>query len=115
MRRLCAMLAVIVLYGCSESYGDLASAFPSGKSSSGPALIADSIDITSQRHPGVTSYRGIVLIRASTSSVYVSFRLPFTMSLSIPQREIAACAMTCFGTSNPNVDLIIPKTGTDLI
>ncbi|MGO9805059.1 MAG: hypothetical protein ACLPTL_16670, partial [Steroidobacteraceae bacterium] len=115
MKPLCATFAVIVLSGCSESYDDLASAFPASKTSTGSALAADSIVITSQRHRGATSYHGVVTVRASADAVDVNIAMPFTKPLSIPQREIAACAMTCFGTSDPNVDLIIPRTGTDLM
>jgi hypothetical protein len=115
MKPLCATFAVILLSGCSESYNDLASAFPASKTSTGSALAVDSIVITSQRHRGASSYHGVAKVRASANAVDVNIAMPFMKSLSIPQREIAACAMTCFGTSNQNVDLIIPRTGTDLM
>jgi hypothetical protein len=38
----------------------------------------------------------------------------FAKRLSIPVSEIAACAMTCYGLADQHVDLLIPKTGSDL-
>jgi hypothetical protein len=110
---------VVALTGCSQQYGDLAAAFPASKPSTGAALPVDSISIVSRRHPGIMTYHGVATVRVSGESIDVSigfpFGFPFAKPLSIPQREVAACAMTCFGTSNPNVDLIIPKTGSDLM
>jgi len=114
MKLLCATLGAIALSACSAQYDDLAAAFPATKPSAGTALPVDSISVSSRRHRGIMTYRGVVTVRVSAESVDVNVRFPFAKPLSIPQREIAACAMTCFGISNPNVDLIIPKTDTDL-
>jgi hypothetical protein len=115
MKRLCAALtAVVVVSACSDSYRDLASPFGTDKTSTAPTLAADSIVISGPRYAGPTSYNGIVKIRASVDAVDVDIRMPFMKPLSIPTSEIAACAMTCFGTSDQHVDLLIPKTGTDL-
>jgi hypothetical protein len=114
MQQLCGMLVVVILSGCSESYNDLSIAFGTDKTSNSPALPADSMVITSLRHRGATSYRGGVKIFASTSSVDVHVRMPFMKSLSIPTGEIAACAMTCYGWPDQHLDLLIPRTGSDL-
>ena len=115
MKRLCVMITALVVVGCSDAYRDLASAYGTDKGSSAPPLAASSIVITSQTRGGATSYHGVAKIRASADSVDVDIEIPFMQSLKIPTREIAACAMTCFGTSAPNVDLLIPRTGTDLM
>ena len=36
-------------------------------------------------------------------------------SLSIPASDIEYCGMTCFGASDPYVDLLNPKTGTSIM
>jgi hypothetical protein len=110
----CAMFIVVFLSACSGSYNDLSSAFGSDKTSTAPPLPAESMVITSLRHRGATSYQGGVKIRATTNSVDVDVGVPFMKSLSIPTAEIAACAMTCYGWSDQHVDLLIPRTGSDL-
>jgi hypothetical protein len=114
MQRLCGMLVVVVLSGCNESYNDLSSVFGTDKASTAPALPANSLVITSLRHRGATSYRGGVKILVSAISVDVHVGMPFMKSLSIPTAEVAACAMTCYGWSDQHVDLLIPRTGSDL-
>jgi hypothetical protein len=114
MKLICATFALLALSACSESYNELASAFPARGTSTAPALSPNSIVIYSQRRIGATSYHGAVKIRASRDSIEVDVGMPFMTPLSIPQSEIAGCAMTCFGPDNRNVDLLIPKTGTAL-
>src|SRR4029077_10835141 len=63
---------------------------------------------------GAASYNGIVEIHASSNDVYVKVNVPFMRPLSIPADEIAGCSMTCFGPSDQHVDLLIPRTGTDI-
>jgi hypothetical protein len=116
MRSIASVAIAIALCGCSKSYTDLESAFAVEKISNtaGP-LKAKSITITSQRRTGATSYNGVATIRASADSIDLEIGVPFTKPLSIPASEIAGCSMTCFGPASQNVDLLIPKTGTDLM
>jgi hypothetical protein len=114
MQFLCAAFLTIFLAGCTGSYSDLSSSFGTDKISTGPQVPGNSIVITSLRHRGATSFNGTVKIWASPSSVDVDIGMLFTKRLSIPASEIAACAMTCYGWGNQHVDLLIPKTGSDL-
>ncbi len=49
-------------------------------------------------------------IRVLPHHVELTLGGPFMRSLVIPASEIAYCGMTCFGTDDQNVDLIIPRT-----
>jgi hypothetical protein len=114
MQRQSAAYFMVFLSGCSASYNDLSSAFGTAKNSTGSPLPADSMVITSLRHRGATSYHGGVKIWASASSVDVDIGMFAMKPLSIPASEIAACAMTCYGWADQHVDLLIPRTGSDI-
>jgi len=115
MRYAVALASVLLLSACGKSYSDLESAFGTTKIGPASRLSADSIVLTSQRHPGAESYRGIASIYLSPEAVQIEVSAPFTKPVSIPVQEIAACAMTCFGYSDRHVDLLIPKVGVSVM
>ena len=101
--------------GCSASYSDLESAFGVKKLPESASLEAHTIVITSQRHRGAESYNDIAIIYASGNSIGIEVSVPFLKPVSIPANDIAGCSMTCFGTDDQHVDLLIPKTGSDIM
>ena len=40
--------------------------------------------------------------------------VPFHKPLFLPIDAIAGCSMTCFGTEDQHVDLIVPSTGSEI-
>jgi len=114
MKLLVAVLALFSLLGCSRQYEDLDAAFAVEAIPKTPSLDAHDLSITSQRHRGISSYRGISRVYLFDDSIGIEIRLPFSKPLRIPTHEIAACGMTCFGTDDQNVDFFVPRTGSKL-
>ncbi|MCI4567520.1 hypothetical protein [Lysobacter sp. CFH 32150] len=114
MRLLTALIGTLLLASCSESYRDLDRAFGQDETSNTPPIAADSFFITNLKHQGVTSFHGIAKVRVSPGRIELTPGAPFMRSLSIPASNIAYCGMTCFGTSDPRVDLLIPRTGSSI-
>jgi len=108
------LLGVMLLSACSGSYEDLESAFGSNQESTGRLLRARSLSVTSQRFQGVTNY-GRADIRISKESIDIDLGVPFLKQLKVPSGEIAGCSMTCFGSYDRRVNLLIPRTGTNLM
>jgi hypothetical protein len=115
MRTTTALAAALVLAGCSSSYSDLEEAFPAPAPSNAPALDTKSIVLTSRTRRGAESYDGLVTIRLSTNAVMIENAVPFNGSIEVPVDEITGCSMTCFGTADQHIDLIIARTGTTLM
>jgi len=115
MKRIAACLAVLALTSCAESYSDLESAFGVKKLPEALQLETHTIVLTSQRHRGAESYREIASIYVADNSIGINLSMPFTKPVSIPTEEVAGCSMTCFGTGDQRIDLLIPKVGVDLM
>jgi hypothetical protein len=115
MKSKVTLLIVFLLSGCSKSYSDLESAFEVEKLTVSPSLEAHTITITSLQHKGAESYYDIATIYTHPNSIDIKIDAPFTKPISIPSNEIAGCSMTCFGTDDQHVDLLIPKTGSDVM
>jgi hypothetical protein len=114
-KRLAAVLAAVALTACSSSYSDLEKAFPATGESGAPALETKTITITSQNRRGAETYEGLVTIRLLDSGMELRNAAPFSDAVKIPMAEIAGCSMTCFGTSDQHVDVLVPKTGSDIM
>ena len=115
MKAFIALLASLALSGCGKSYPDLESAFGVETIPDGTKLSAKTIVLTSQNHPGAERYGELATIQLSRDSIGIELSLPFTKPISIPTDQVAGCSMTCFGTNDQHVDLLIPKTGIDIM
>ena len=108
------MLAL--LSGCSDIYQDIETAYGKNKDpKSSVNLETKTFSVSSKHRKGIETYRGIASISISSKGVALDAGAPFTDSVFIPIEDVAGCAMTCFGTDDQHVDLLIPKTGTDLM
>ena len=103
------------LLGCAPSYSDLEDTFPAKNKMATPALDQRSMVVTSQRHDGAESYRDLVTIRLSVESIEIENAAPFRKPIQVPTEEIAGCSMTCFGVQDQHVNLLVPRTGSDLM
>jgi hypothetical protein len=116
MKQLAVLFCMCALSGCGQSYSDLESAFRAKALDDGQQLTESSFSLFSQKQGrGAESYNGVATIRVSKRSVGVSVSVPFTKPISIPTEAIAGCSMTCFGTGDQHVDLLIPQAGIDLM
>ena len=115
MKPLVVALALVSLVGCSKAYSDLENAFGVETLSTKVALETRDIMISSQRHPGIAGYRGVARVFLQDDSIGIKLLIPFSTPLSIPAYEVGACGMTCFGTDDQHVDLLIPRTGSKVI
>ena len=118
MTRLAGMCAAISIAvstaGCSKSYADLETAFAVEQIKDAPALPTHTLAVSSRRHRGIELYSDTVTIHLSPDAIEIENSAPFRKSIRIPASEIAGCGMTCFGTQDQHVDLLIPKTESDI-
>jgi hypothetical protein len=114
MRLYLVLLSVLTLTACSESYNELDRAYGRDQISDTKPIPTDSIIITNQKYRGATSFHDTAKVRLSSGKIELSTGVPFMRSLSIPASDVEYCGMTCFGSSDSRVDLLIPKTGTTI-
>ena len=108
------MLAL--LSGCSEIYGDLESAYGDISAPKNlEKLETQTFSVSSRNRKGIETYRGIASVSISSEGIALDPGAPFTKRVFIPAKEIAGCAMTCFGTDDQRIDFLVPNTGTDLM
>jgi hypothetical protein len=115
MKHFVAIISALSMVGCSGAYSDLEAKYAVGKASNSSPLEAHTIVITSQNRKGAESYHDLATIRASDESIAIEISAPFKRPINIPVSEIAGCSMTCFGTDDQHIDLLIPTTGSDLM
>ena len=116
MKPITLILLFALLSGCSEIYEDLETAYGKNEASvNSVKLETKTFSVSSKDRKGIETYRGIASISISSKGVALDAGAPFTNSVFIPIEDVAGCAMTCFGTDDQRVDLLIPKTGTDLM
>jgi hypothetical protein len=108
------LLTAMSLTACSESFNDLEREYGQDQISDTKPISTDTFFITSRKHAGATSFNGIAKVRLSPGGIELTTGAPFTRGLAIPASDVEYCGMTCFGTSDPYVDLLIPKTGTSI-
>lgn len=107
-----ALALALAVSGCTNAYDDLAARFETETASGGTSIIVPSAFIISQHRKGAASYRNEISIQIEKTYINVELGAPFTQVLRIPNEEIYACSVTCFGPSDPYVDLFIPSTGS---
>ena len=116
MKTVALIFTLALLSGCSDIYQDLESAYGKNKSPEDSVkLETTTFSVSSTTRRGIETYRDIASISISSKGVALDAGAPFTDSVFIPIEDVAGCAMTCFGTDDQHVDLLIPKTGTDLM
>ncbi len=107
---------LLLLSGCSDIYQDIETAYGENEAPKNlVALEVKTFSVSSNNRTGIETYRGIASISISSSGVALDAGAPFTNRVFIPIEDVAGCAMTCFGTDDQRIDLLIPKTGTDLM
>lgn len=115
MRLVTIVLVLLALSSCGRTYSDLESAFRTDTISKESPLSARTIVLTSRLHRGAESYHGLATIRLSADSVDIDMSMPFKKPIRIPTDQIAGCSMTCFGTDDQHVDLLVPKVEVDIM
>lgn len=110
------VLMLAFLFGCSDIYEDLETAYGENEAPKNSIkLETKTFSVSSKNRKGIETYQGIASISISSRGVALDAGAPFTNSVFIPIEDIAGCAMTCFGTDDQHVDFLITKTGTDLM
>ena len=116
MRKLVFVSMLALLSGCSEIYGDLEFAYSNNSAPKNLVKLAiQTFSVSSRNRTGIETYRGIASISLSSEGISLDPGAPFTNRVFIPAKEIAGCAMTCFGTDDQRIDFLLPNTGTDLM
>ncbi len=110
MRTLGLLVSAGLLAGCSGSYSDLEAAF--AQDASNAPVVAKEFVVTSRKQERLERFAALASVRPSSGRIDLSPSLSWRRSVSIPATEVAYCSMTCFGTADPHVDLLIPRTGS---
>ncbi len=103
---------VVLLAGCSEAYSTLEGSFAVDSLEGEPSVRSTSMTIGGPSHAGATNYGGVVDLYVSGEAIGVSVSAPFLRPIRIPSERISGCAMTCFGTNDRHVELLIESTGS---
>lgn len=110
------LLCIPLLTGCFKAYGDLESKYSGNKVPNGTQTIkSKTFSVSSVNRRGIESFHDIASIRISDEGVALDPGVPFTSSVFIPSKDIAGCAMTCFGTDDQHIDILVPATGSDVM
>ena len=116
MKIIALLLILALVSGCTDIYGDLEKAFEAEEL---PVLEANvelkTFSVSSQKRKGIENFRDIATVLISTKGIVLDAGAPFTKRVFIPTNEVIGCTMTCFGTDDQHVNLLIPKTGTSLM
>lgn len=116
MKVIALIFMIVLISGCSDIYDDLETTYSKNKVPSDTTQLENkTFSVSSKKHEGIEAYRDIASIALSAQGVYLDAGAPFTKRVFIPIEDVAGCAMTCFGTNDQHVDLLIPRTGTDLM
>ena len=105
-----------LISGCSEAYKDIETEFGNTEFPNNSVTLATkTFSVSSKHHRGVETFRDIASVSISSKGVSLDAGTPFSKRVLIPTSEIAGCAMTCFGTNDQRVNLLVPKTGTNVM
>jgi len=110
MRTLGLLVSAGLLAGCSGSYSDLEAEF--ARDANNAPVVANEFVVTRQKQEGLELFSAFARVRPSPGRIDLSPSLSWRRSVSIPASEVAYCSMTCFGTADPHVDLLVPRTGS---
>lgn len=117
MRILGALGLVLVLTACYGPYEDLSQDFEAHGKAKGSEVKVRNIVLDSTKHRGAFSYRGSMSVSLTEDVVEVRPDFPlslFVKNLDLPSSRVSGCAMTCFGLSDQNVDLLFENHGVDI-
>ena len=116
MKQITLLFSLAFMSGCSDIYADLEVAFEvKGQPAESKQLETKTFSVSSLNRKGIATYGDIATILISSNGIYLDTGIPLMKSVLLPTNEVAGCSMTCFGTDDQHVDLLIPKTGTDLM
>ena len=108
-----ALFAVLALIlGCSKSLSSVEDVFGTDQPISQPAIPVKSISFTGQTKGDFTVFQNGAKIHVGKNSIGI--KLPLGKTLIIPSTDVFGCTMVCFGGEKWNVDLLIPKIGTNI-
>ncbi|SDD99157.1 hypothetical protein [Aquimonas voraii] len=107
-----AFSMAVLLAGCSQAYSTLERDFAVDALEAEPSVRSTSMTIGGPSHVGATNYGGVVDLYVSGEGIGVSVSLPFHQPIHMPTERVSGCAMTCFGTNDRHVELLIESTGS---
>ncbi len=97
-------------------FKDLSAQFPIDSSIASPEqLVASSMTLTSNSHPGAFSYNGVIRLYLSSDAVEIQPTFPVSLAMhdiQVPLQSISGCSKTCGGWWT--ADLLIASTGTKI-
>lgn len=117
MRILIVLVALNALLACAGPYDDLAKDFEAAGQAKGANVGVNNVVLVSTKHRGAFSYRGGMTVSLTENVVEVRTDFPlnlFEKSIDLPAAQVSACAMTCFGVKDRNVDLLFVAHGADI-
>jgi hypothetical protein len=114
MRRVLLVLSAAVL-GCTEGpYRDLTEAYRVETPSTVPPIKSQTVVFVSPKHRGAFNLQNVVDIRLSDTFLEIDPSIPTMSTVRIPTTEIFGCSKTCFGEGRWDVDVLVPRTQTEI-
>ena len=111
------LVSCLALTACDGPYEDLSKDFEASGKTIGSEVSVRNIVLVSTKHRGAFSYHGGMSVSLTGDTVEVRPDFPFSLfvkSLDLPASKVSACAMTCFGVRDQNVDLLFENHGADI-
>lgn len=109
-----AVLLALPLLVLGQFYSDLQTEYGVALPIETPDIENTALTITGPAHKGAETYFEGVSLRISNQSIIVAVNSEKLGAVAIPTKEIAGCSMTCFGTEDRRLDLIVVKLGSVL-
>lgn len=103
---------VFALSACSGPYSDLEKTYAASVAPSGTVLTTPVVVLTSPRHEGAYSIRGILSVSLTPEYVAFTAAAPYSYlykSLKIPVAAISGCSTKCFGPGEFDADILLGK------
>ncbi len=106
-----AVLLVVPVMVLGQFYADLQSRYGVDLPLEQPDIKNTALTITEPAHEGAEAFFDGVSIKVEAEGLAFSVTSIEMKSVAIPAGEIDGCAMTCFGTKDRRLDLLLSKYG----
>jgi hypothetical protein len=109
-----AVLLVLPLLVLGQFYSDLQTRYGVASAIEVPDIENTALTVTGPAHKGAETYFEGVSLKVSNQSIIVAVNSEKLGTVAIPTEEIVGCSMTCFGTEDRRLDLILVELGSVL-
>ena len=109
-----AVLLIVPVMVLGQFYTDLQSRYGVDLPIELPDITNTALTITGPAHEGLEKYWEGVSLKVSTHGITIWVESAELKAVAIPTKDIDGCAMTCFGTKDRHLDLLLSEDGAVL-